>query len=280
MTHKTAFTLTGFADEISPLLPEQIETFKSLRLQALDIRSVDGVNVLQLSDEKLREVRAAAEANELGIQAVGSPVNKVDLTPENRIAELGKLKRAIEAAHILGTRRIRIFTPETPELEHDSAWGAIQEWMGEQIALAKDADVLLIHENDAKFWGAYPKNAKRLFAEFDGPHFKAAFDFANTVLLGFHPLGDWFPWILPYLDTIHIKDAIRAEGKVVPAGKGDGQLREVLAYVSEEGWSGPLTLEPHLAAAGPLGGFSGAQLFRVAAEALREVLDDAGVEIE
>jgi len=66
----------------------------------------------------------------------------------------------------------------------------------------------------------------------------------------------------------------------VPAGRGDGQLAQTMRFLAERGWSGPLTLEPHLKAAGPFGGFSGPELFGAAAMALRETAATAGVETE
>ncbi len=261
------FWLTGFADEISPDLTVQIKTFKSLELDAIDLRGVDGKNVLDLSDDDLKRIGAACDEVNLGIQTIASPVNKVGFTPENRTAELVKLRKAIHAATLLGVNRIRIFSPET----HDPSESAgVMDWMREQRTLAEDHDVMLLHENDAKFWGAYPENAKVLFAELASDHFQAAFDFANSVILGSKPFDDWFPWVLPYLDTLHIKDA--REGKVVPAGEGSGQIEQTLRWLIENQWDGPLTIEPHLQAAGPLGGFSGPELFGVATNALKAIL--------
>ncbi len=264
--------ITGFADEVSPKLDEQIAVFKKLNLQGIDLRSIEGVNVLNLSDAQLDYLDEQSKKHKLPVQAIGSPVNKVNLTPENREAELAKMVRSIEIAKRLGVKRIRVFSPEVPRGEDDRCWPDVKAWMADQIALAEKADSLLIHENDARFYGAYPENAKRLFAEFAGPNFKAAFDFANTVLIGYRAMDHWFPWILPYLDTLHIKDAVEKEGKVVPAGEGEGQILETFRFLKEKGWEGPLTLEPHLQAAGPLGGYSGEQLFEVATNALRGVL--------
>ena len=277
MADAIQFKITGFADEISPDLSLQLSTFNQLKLHAIDVRSVDGKNVLSLTDDELKHVAEATANAGLGIQAVGSPVNKVWLTPENRQTEFAKLKRAAHVAHILGVERVRIFSPEVASDEHESKTDEVLNWMREQIAFAADQGVTLLHENDAKFWGAHPANAKIMFAELGSPHFRAAFDFANTVLIGYRPMQDWFPWILPFVDTLHIKDAVEADHKVVPAGEGDGQLEETFRYMLSQNWSGPLTLEPHLQAAGPLGGFSGPQLFEVAAVALRKILLNVGV---
>ncbi len=266
------FKLSAFADEISPDLKVQIKTLVALGISGLDLRSVDNVNVLGLTDDDLKRVADQTVAAGLVVQAIGSPVNKVPYSVAAQPEELEKLKKSIHAANLTGTRRIRLFTPEAADTDASK----VIEWMREQIQLAADHDVVLLHENDGRFWGAFPANAKRLFTELGGPNFKAAFDFANTVLIGFRPMPDWFPWLLPHLDTIHIKDAVEAQGKVVPAGEGNGDLGKTLAWLIQAGWNGPLTLEPHLSAAGPLGGFSGEQLFGVATHALRSVLSDIG----
>jgi 3-dehydroshikimate dehydratase len=112
--------------------------------------------------------------------------------------------------------------------------------------------------------------AKSLYNEFGGRHFRAAFDFANSVSIGFYAMKDWFPWLLPHLETIHIKDM--KDGKVVPAGHGDGQLKATMDYLRKEGWEGVLSLEPHLQYAGERQGFSGVESFEIALRSLREVL--------
>ena len=133
-------------------------------------------------------------------------------------------------------------------------------------------NVKIVHENDAWFYGAKPEETKLVMERFHGPHFAAAFDFANTVKIGYKPFDDWFPWILPYLDTIHIKDAVQSTQKVVPAGQGEGQIQQTLQYVKDQNWQGPLTLEPHLAVDGKFQGFSGKQLCSEAHKALKTIL--------
>jgi len=50
----------------------------------------------------------------------------------------------------------------------------------------------------------------------------------------------------PYVVYMHIKDAVAADGHVVPAGYGDGHLREILSDLWNSGYEGFLSLEPHL----------------------------------
>lgn len=270
------FPLSGFADEISPELEVQISTLQRLGVGGIDVRGLDGLNVLQLSAERLADLKEAAESAGIRIQCVGSPVNKVPVSAQNRKNEIAKLAKSIEAAKILGTERIRIFTPETGAGDDDEAgWPEVKSWMGEMAEMARDADLMLIHENDARFFGAFPNNCRRLLDEFGGPYFKAIYDFSNAVLIGF-PTRVWFPWILPHLDTLHIKDSIEATQQIVPAGEGEGDMVETMRYLIGQNWVGTLTLEPHLQAAGAFGGFSGPELFEVAAKAIRRVVSEAG----
>jgi len=63
-------------------------------------------------------------------------------------------------------------------------------------------------------------------------------------------------------------------GKVVAAGHGDGHIKPILKDAYENGYRGFLSLEPHLAAHEQFGGFSGEQLFTVAADALKKICDE------
>jgi sugar phosphate isomerase/epimerase len=65
---------------------------------------------------------------------------------------------------------------------------------------------------------------------------------------------------------------------VVPAGRGDGEVRETLRALRADGFTGFFSLEPHLAAAGPFGGFSGPELFGVAHAAFTDLLVEEGIE--
>jgi len=65
-----------------------------------------------------------------------------------------------------------------------------------------------------------------------------------------------------------------ADGSVVPAGQGDGQIADLLRSLAERGYSGYLSIEPHLAIASRTSGYSGATLFGQAVEPLRSLLAD------
>lgn len=275
MTTAAKTYLTGFGDEISPDLDVQLATLKRLDLEGLDLRTAFGKNVLMLTDDEVDEVGAKVSSYGLRVQSVSSPVNKVKYSEAGRGEELKKLERAADIAIRLGIQRIRIFSPETDPNGGSEAWPEVKAWMADQVALAKSKGVVLLHENDGHFFGAWPANSRLLLEEFSGPHFRAIFDFGNSVLIGCRTMRDWFPWLLPYVDTLHIKDAVADGHRFAASGEGDGEMVEAFRFLFSEGWAGPLTLEPHAQIAGPQGGFSGEESFEYAVNALRSVLRQA-----
>jgi sugar phosphate isomerase/epimerase len=110
------------------------------------------------------------------------------------------------------------------------------------------------------------------------PALRATFDAANFVQCGVRPHSDAYELLRPYLVYVQIKDALTATGEVTPAGQGDGQVRDTLAALRDSGFAGYLSLEPHLVMAGRYGGFSGADGFRLASAALKELLADLSVQ--
>lgn len=256
--------LSAFADEIDSDIHVQFQQLNEHGISLLDLRSALGKNVMQLTDEEVDQVMSAAKSAGISVNCIGSPINKVTITEGTSEAELSKLKRAGEIAKRCGTNRIRLFSPE------GSDWGVVEPWMAAQVSYAESNDLVLMHENDGKYYGAYPDGAKQLFDTFGGKHFRAAYDFANPIHIGFYAMKDWFPWLLPHLETIHIKDF--TNGKVVPAGEGDGQVPETLAWLKEQGWNGVLSIEPHLQYAGDRHGFSGPESFSIATNALKSIL--------
>ena len=86
---------------------------------------------------------------------------------------------------------------------------------------------------------------------------------------------------------MHIKDAKAAGGSVVPSGYGDGNVEYILTDLLKNGYSGFLSLEPHLGSFEGLAGLemgdimkdlpqSGEGTFTVAYKALKTILDRIG----
>ena len=273
------WTLTGFADEISPELGEQLDTLAKQSINYMEVRSVRETNVLDLTDGELGRVKSAAEERGIGISSIGSPIGKVPIT--NPFGpHLERFRRALHAAEVMEAPYIRVFSFFVPEGHVPGRYREeVLDRMGTLAGEAQDAGVTLLHENEKEIYGDVPSRCLDILAAVDSPALRAAWDAANFVQCGVgHPYTEGYETLRPYIEYVHVKDALSGSGRVVPAGEGDGEIRETLSALRASGFDGFFSLEPHLASAGTYSGFSGPQLFRKAASAFTDLLHEQEIE--
>ncbi len=90
--------------------------------------------------------------------------------------------------------------------------------------VAEDADVVLLHENEKDIYGDVPSRCLDVVRSVDSPHLRLAWDPANFVQVGVRPYTEGYQILRPHVEYVQIKDALAADGTVVTAGKGDGEV--------------------------------------------------------
>lgn len=267
-------TLTGFADEISADLNEQLDCLSSESIRYLEFRGVWNKNVLDLTDEELERFRQTLEQRGVKVSSIGSPIGKIPITDPFE-PHLAKFHRAIEIAKRLGARYIRIFSFFIPQGEDPAAHREeVMARMQQLVRAAEREDVILLHENEKEIYGDNAERCLDLLTTCRSSHLRAAFDPANFVQCGVKPYKEAYPLLKEHIEYVHIKDARFADGSVTVAGQGDGEVRELLAAWKASGYAGFMSLEPHLSAAGTFRGFSGPALFKEATRGLKQLLDE------
>ena len=236
--------ITGFADEMSDDLQRQIDGLRSLGMSYVEMRGVDGNNLIYHSDEKVREIKKRLDDAGIALSACGSPLGKIDISDPFG-PHLEALRRAIDVAHRMGTKQIRMFSFYVPAAERKAHQAAVFHRMEKMIRCAEENDAVLLHENEKGIYGEMAAECLELMRAFSGDHFRAIFDFANFVQAGQDTL-EAYEMLKPYIAYIHVKDALAENGAVVPAGMGDGHVAEILKKLSAAGFDGFLSIEPHL----------------------------------
>ncbi len=266
--------LSGFGDEISADLEEQLDTLQQAGIGLLDLRGVWGRNVLELSDAEVATVRETLAGRGMRVSCVATPVGKAPI--DGDFAEQqAALARGIEIAQALDTTNVRIFSYYIPE--GDEPERHRDEVMRRLVALveqARAAGVTLLHENERGIYGDSPARCHDLHSTIDSPHFLALWDPGNFASCGYCPFHESWQLLRPYIGYVHVKDYDRTAKRVVVAGAGDAEWPECLRALRDAGYEGVIALEPHLAVAGKAGGFTGPDLFIEAIEALRGVMRD------
>ncbi len=276
--------LSAFADEVSPDLEEQLGTLRDEGIGHVELRSVWGVNVLELGPERLGDVARALRETGIGVSAIGSPVGKAPVDGDLD-AELRRLRAALDAADRLGTSLVRVFSFYVPDGRYAEHRDEVLRRMAALAGEAEARGATLVHENESYIYGDTAERCRDLVESVGSPALRIAFDPANFVQCGVLPMTEAWPLLREHVVHVHVKDAVAVEreapypalapewalmASVRPAGEGAGELPELLRELDGAGYDGFLALEPHLQFHLP--DRDGAARLHVASAALRNLV--------
>jgi L-ribulose-5-phosphate 3-epimerase len=278
-------------DEVSPNLREALDWAAENRLKHVEIRMVDGVNVIDLPDETLAQIRRETERRGLFISAVASPVFKCALDPSRPVASgdtfgqreedisahYRKLNRAVEIAKRLGTAKIRIFSfwRERDPLLYEAD---IVKHLTAAASIAESQNVTLLLENEPSCNGGYAEEVGRLARSVSSGAMKVLWDPGNEAYGGKSAFPEGYAAVKDVLGHVHLKDAILdADGKprCVPIGSGSVPFADQIAALERDGYKGLYTIETHYI---PEGG-TAAEGTRMTLEGLRRILSSEGASL-
>ncbi len=237
--------ISGFSDEINQDIDIQFSVLNKLNIKYFEPRGINGKNISELTEDEVQCLREKMQKYGIKVSSIGSPIGKIFITEDFK-EHFEVLKKVVKIAKELGTKYIRIF----------SFFHGEGEWTNEErdevisrlkimIEYAKENDVILLHENEKEIFGDTIDRCKYLMDTLCCYNFKAVFDPANFVQCG-QDTKKAYEIMKPYIEYMHIKDALFVDDSVVPAGFGDGNLEYILKDLFKNGYDGYLSLEPHL----------------------------------
>jgi sugar phosphate isomerase/epimerase len=238
--------LSGFTDEAGLAIADQIEATQRAGLNYLDLRGFEGYSIVNLPEDQAREVRRQLDAAGISVNMFGSPLGKVDIA-DDFAAEQAKLDHLARMADCFDCRDVRVFSYFN---QHGAAHDAWREASVDRLGRLRDQaarhGLRLWLENERFIFGDHCREFHTLAEALrDGQRFFCLFDFDN-----FTQTGDdcWANWqtLKPCIDGFHFKECT-ADGVHVPIDEGASHAEAIVADAVNSGWSGPISLEPHLA---------------------------------
>ena len=235
------FKLAAFADESDNSFKGQSDALLRNGLDALEMRNVDGKNVVALTANKAKEYKKQLSDKGLSVWSIGSPLGKIKIE-DDFAPHLDSFKAGMEIGGILGATACRMFSFYMPDGKNpDDYKNEVIDRLGKFCEIAKDYDIVLCHENEKGIFGDTPERCLLIHKVL--PSLKSVFDPANFVQCGVDTLKAW-DTLRDYVYYLHIKDA-KKDGAIVPAGVGDGNVKKIIELYKAQGGK-VLTLEPHL----------------------------------
>ncbi len=236
------FILSAFADEASETLAGQIAALRRNGIRWIEPRSVGG-GLLEKTDAELYEIADAFSKAGIRVSSLGSPIGKYDIDKPFE-DHLIQFRRALRVCRIFGTNKMRMFSFFVPQ---ERIAGCREEVLCRMRMMVEEADgagITLCHENETGIYGQNPNEVRDLLTSVPG--LRGVFDPANYVMNDQDPI-EGMKATLPSLAYLHIKDAVQAKKSIVPGGRGDGKIAEVIELADEARKEDTfLSLEPHL----------------------------------
>ena len=239
------FIISGFADEVDPMIDKQFAHLKQLGMDYFEPRNVDGTNVADLTEAQARALKQKMDENGIQVSSIGSPIGKIQIT-DDFAPHLEKMKHVMKLAKILGTKYIWIFSFFIPKGEDPARYrDEVLRRMQAMTAEAEKKDIILLHENEKDIYGDVASRCADILKTVNSPNLRAVFDPANFIQCDQKVYPEAYDMLRPYVVYMHVKDAL-ATGSVVPAGMGEGSWKSLIQALIASGYEGFLSLEPHL----------------------------------
>lgn len=278
--------LAVIGDEIGPSITEMLSFCAENDVRRLDMRTVDGRNLLGMTLEQVDAIGRPLRAAGIAVPTFVSPVlkwaapgkapagGKVDFAFDPSTCPVeDPLAHAFDVATVLGATKIRVFSFLRYEgFKPDDLSAA----MGRLVDLAERHDITVEIENEPVCNIGALGELTGYFASLvePSPRLRPLVDIGNSWSMGQPPSDDDFETLGPLVDLIHLKDRDFEAKRTVPLGDGKvpwaRELTRLLAHVTEP--EIVASMETHCPQ-------DGRNATAKSVAALRRIADEIGVQI-
>lgn len=261
---KPYFMLGGFADEAADSIEDQVAATKDLGWKYIEARSVNGINIHDISDREFMHMQRILEKNDIRVSCFGSTIANWGSSVLEDFSETMKtVKRAIERMKCLDVKLIRIMSyavlidaegnplpDQCATLRFEHLRAICEEFLAQ--------DMIPVHENCFNYGGMSISHTQELLAAV--PSLKLVFDTGNPCLTQDYdkpaprPYQDaWSTWLALKTNVVHlhVKDGWhdKTTDKEIYTYPGEGpcHVRDILEDCKHSDYGGFLSIEPHMA---------------------------------
>jgi sugar phosphate isomerase/epimerase len=259
----TNLTIGAITDEFSSDLGVALDAMSEVGMSGVELRVVDGKNVIDLTDDEIEGVRRRILARGMHVVGIASPVLKCALpgaapvdsrlqmdtfgsahqfSDQPRLAD-----RAFEIAAALDAPIIRVFS-YWRTTDPGSCLDQIASALYDLARRAAEKGVTIGLENEHACNIATGEETARVLAVVQHPALKVIWDPANALVAGETPFPDGYARIpVERIVHVHAKDC-RVKGHAIdwgPLGEMDVDWKGQVAALVRDGYRGAIHLETH-----------------------------------
>jgi sugar phosphate isomerase/epimerase len=254
--------LSVITDELDPCLGPALDICEELGIGAVELRTVDGTQIVDHSPDALRAMRQQLDDRGFRVCAIASPFLKCDRGEDQDDVH----ERALVAAELLSAPIVRAFS-YWREGDLTAALPEIADALGRAASRASEVGVTLALENEHDCNVATSAELRAALDATASPDLRVIWDPGNAAMLdreAFSGLGG-LEAIYDRVTHVHLKD-VTAAGSWTRIGDGIVDFAGLLRYLQDKGYDGYLSFETHYQRDG-----SGALATRDCVAALRAI---------
>jgi sugar phosphate isomerase/epimerase len=253
--------LSYFTDEAHDDFATALQLGAAWGLRYADIRTIDGVNILDLTDEQVARAKMLLARYGMQVAAVATPFLKCDL-PDGRAESSGNLHsarslsyaehvallpRGVALAQAFGAPYLRIFSFwRQPGVD---CWPVLAAAIDATLAATANSGITPCLENEGACFIGTSTELAEVARRFSDPRLQFIWDPGNSTYSNVPPRAEDFAVFAERIAQVHLKDSVfdPAKGKrtATVIGTGDTDYGLELRRLVTAGYRGALTLEPH-----------------------------------
>ena len=248
--------LTGFTDEASANIEDQIRVTKELGWSHLSARTINTANIHEITDDEFDALCEMLDRQNIKVAEFGTLIGSWSKTIHSDFGiTQGEVERCLPRMKKLDVKIARIMSYA------QEPWGSDQHeeerfrrlrWITEQF---KTEGLIAAHENCMNWGGFSSDHTLRLLEEV--PELKLIFDTGNPIFQRDRSKSEPYPWqdslefyhaVKHAIVHVHVKDCVMIddqESYVFP-GEGDAHIPEILEDLHQSGYDGFIAIEPHV----------------------------------
>lgn len=251
------------SDEISQNFEYALQVIKELGVEYVELRSMWGKNLMDLSLDELARVKRLLKKKNLKVSIIASPLFKCHIKEEETSNTTGHyhlfreksysehlkiLEHCLELGKDFGTNIIRCFSFWRKANFTEEVLEKIVERFKTPIRKAEEENIILALENEHECFIRTGKESHSFLDRIRSKNLGLIWDPGNAFFAGETPYPDGYSLVKDRIVHVHIKDAGKDEkGKPIwlPVGKGEIDLLGQFRALKEDNFQGVISLETH-----------------------------------